>query len=97
VIRHVVLFRFRRDVSAERLAMFDAAVRALPGAIPAIASAVAGPALGLQRDGLDYVLMLDFVDREAFQAYKAHPAHRGLIDDHIRPCVAESVRAQVQV
>jgi hypothetical protein len=96
MLRHVALFRFRDGIAPERRAEFHRAVAALPGLVPEIAGAVAGPSLGLQ-PGFDYVLMIDVADAGAFAAYKAHPEHRRLIDDHIRPCVEETARAQVEL
>jgi len=97
MIRHVVLFRFRADISAAQRDAFHAAASGLVDLIPAVDRAVAGPALGLQPGEFDYVLMLDMADAAAFAAYKAHPAHLRLIEDHVRPCVEASVRAQVRL
>jgi len=95
MIRHVALFRFRPGLTAERTEAFHAAVVAMTSAVPVV-KATAGPALRLQA-GFDYALMLDLADAAAFAAYKAHPEHQRLIDEHIRPCVAETARIQVEV
>jgi hypothetical protein len=95
MIRHVVLFRFRAGLSVDLRAGFDEAAHGLAGDIPAVSALLGGPSLGLQAGGFDYTLMLDFSDRAAFDAYKSHPAHARFIADHVRPCVEESVRAQV--
>jgi hypothetical protein len=95
VIRHLALFRFRQGLTDSERAAFHVAVTALASQIPDIARCTAGPALRLQESPIDYVLALDFADDAAFHRYKAHPAHRRLIDDHVRPCVEETVRAQV--
>jgi hypothetical protein len=96
MIRHVVLFRFRPGVSADERAAFHRAASRLADLVPAIAACTAGPALQLQ-PGFDYVLQVDVADAAAFAAYKAHPAHVRLIEEHIRPCVEETVRAQIEL
>lgn len=97
MIRHVVLWRFRPGLSAERKESFHVAVSALPAQIPAIDRMVCGPALGLQPGDIDYVLVLDFEDPGAFRKYKDHDAHRRLIDDQVNECVAVTVRAQLEI
>jgi hypothetical protein len=92
-----VLFRFREGLTEDQRDGFHAAASGLGTEIPAVSVCTAGPALRLQADSFDYALMLDFVDAEAFAAYKRHPAHLRLIEDHIRPCVETTVRAQVVV
>jgi hypothetical protein len=91
----VVLFRLRDDLAGERRDAFHAAVGGLV-AIPDVAGLAAGPALHLQ-PGYDYVLMVDVEDAAAFARYKDHPIHRRLVEEHIRPCVEETVRAQITV
>ena len=97
MIRHVVLWQFKPGLSADRKEAFHAAVSALPDQISAIARMACGPALHLQPSDVDYVLEVDFADPGAFRKYKDHDAHRLLIDEHVRPCVEVSVRAQVQL
>jgi hypothetical protein len=97
VIRHVALFRFRAGLQQSELDAFHEAVTALPELVPAISATLARPTLGLQPGGFDYVLMVDVQDEDAFAAYKRHPAHLRLIEEHIRPCVAETARAQLRL
>lgn len=95
MIRHIVLFEFQSDLSEERQAAFHDAALGLGAHVPAIARLLAGPALALQSDSADYVLLLDFADEGAFRAYKEHPAHREFVARHVRPCVAHTTRAQL--
>lgn len=97
MIRHVVLWQFRPGLSADRKESLHAAVSALPSQISAISSMVCGPSLQLQPSHVDYVLEIDFEDAGAFRKYKDHDAHRLLIEEHIRPCVEVTVRAQVEL
>lgn len=97
MIRHVVMWRFRPGLSADRKESFHAAVSALPAHIASIEEMVCGPALSLQPGDIDYVLVLDFEDAGGFRKYKDHDAHRQLIDEHVRECVAVTVRAQIEI
>jgi hypothetical protein len=97
VIRHVALFRFRPRLTDARRAAFHAAAAALGPSIPSVSAAVAGPNIRLQVDGFDYALMLDFADAAAFGAYKEHPEHLRFIEQQVRPCVEQTVRAQIDL
>lgn len=97
MIRHIALFRFRPDVSDDDTERFHHAVVAALSEIPAVQQWSAGPALGLQSGGYDYGLLIDIRDAAAFTEYKSHPAHRALIERHIKPAVAETARIQLAV
>jgi hypothetical protein len=97
VIRHVVLFRLRPELSPDRRAEFLSAVASLPDEIPSVLGHSSGPNLWLQQDGWDVALLLDFADEDGFLAYKAHAAHRRFIEEQARSCIAETARAQIAV
>ena len=97
MIRHVVLFRLRADLTPDRRAAFLDAVASLGDEIPSVLAHRSGPNLRLQQDGWDVALLLDFADEEGFLAYKADAAHRRFIEEQARPCIAETARAQILV
>ena len=86
MLRHVVLFSWKRDVSDVELRAFAEGLAALPGKIPEIRSYRFGPDVGLAGGGNDdFALVADFADAEAYRRYAEHPAHRHLIAELLWP------------
>ena len=78
MIRHVVLCRFRSDVSAAEIAEIFAALKALQGKISGILAIAAGrdnSPEGLQK-GFTHAFSVDFIDAAARDAYLPHPEHQ---------------------
>jgi quinol monooxygenase YgiN len=75
VIRHIVLFQLRPDVSDIIIADLMAHFEALPAAIPEIEQ------LEVQRDivgrpvSCHFGLVSQFADMDALRAYQQHPVH----------------------
>ncbi len=93
-IRHVVSFRWNDTVSADQVDAVTAALAALPNEIEAIEAYTFGPDAGLVDGNMDYVVVADFADGEAFMVYRDHPAHQRFIADHIAGKVAERAATQ---
>ena len=86
MLRHVVLFSWKSDVSDVELRAFAEGLAALPGKIPEIRSYRFGPDVGLAGGGNDdFALVADFADAEAYRRYAEHPAHRHLIAELLWP------------
>jgi hypothetical protein len=94
-VRHVVLFRWRPEVTSEDVAAIDAALDALPGQIPSLRGYHHGPDLGLGEGRWDYGIVAECDDAEGWRAYAEHPAHQHVVTEVLRPRVAE--RAAVQI
>ena len=78
MIRHVVLCRFREDVSEVAIAQIFAALKALQHQIDGIIAITAGrdnSPEGLQK-GCSHGFTVDFVDAAARDGYLPHPAHQ---------------------
>ena len=94
MFRHVVMFRFTPEATAEqRQAMVDG-LAALPAAIPEIRSYVIGPDAGEVEGNWDFVIVADFDSVEDWRTYTADATHQQVIVERIRPIIAE--RAAVQ-
>jgi hypothetical protein len=77
MIHHLVLLRFRRDVSPEALAEVFMALDDLRHRIPGLLSFAGGPYAspeGMQR-GYTHGFAMTFHDAAARDAYLPHPAH----------------------
>ena len=78
MIRHVVAFRFEGPTAADRAAHAAEAARrlnALVGVVPSLRSMSAGAEALYPDKNWDLVLVADFDDEGALDAYQVHPAH----------------------
>lgn len=94
-VRHVVVFRWRPDVTSADVDAIDGALAALPGKIPSLRGYHHGPDLGLGEGRWDYGIVAECDDETGWRAYEQHPAHQQVVDEVLRPCIAE--RAAVQI
>ena len=97
MIRHVVMFRFRKDADeAQRQAVHDA-IATMPEATGVTESYAIGPDLGLGEGNFDFAVVGDFVDQEAYLTYRDHPEHRRIVSDIIRPAIADRAAIQFEI
>ena len=78
MIRHVVLFRARADVTAEEIAEVLGGIEALAVVVPGILATSSGADCspeGLQR-GMTHGFTVDFEDAAARDGYLVHPDHQ---------------------
>jgi heme-degrading monooxygenase HmoA len=73
--QHCVLFKFPRELSAEEENEMLEQIRAWPKAIPGFTGLRFGKDVGGRSAGYDYLLVTEFEDEEAHQAYYSQPAH----------------------
>jgi hypothetical protein len=89
VLRHVALFRWKPEATAEDVSKVEAALHQLPAKIPCIQSYRFGRDLGVQDGNADFALVADFTDQEGLVTYANHPDHKAVIDTLIRPIMAQ--------
>ena len=94
MFRHVVMFRWTPDATAEAKALVAAGLAELPHAIETIRAYEFGPDAGLAEGNWDFVVVADFDDIDGYIVYRDHPTHQGLITERIRPVVAERAALQ---
>ena len=98
MLRHVVLFTWKVDVSDVEVRAFAEGLAALPDNIPEIRSYRFGPDVGLAGGGNDdFALVADFDDAEAYRRYAEHPAHRHFIAEHLWPILGGRHAVQYEV
>jgi hypothetical protein len=95
--RHVVLFRWKPGTGEAELAALEAALRALPAAVPEIRAYRFGRDAGRVAGNFDFAIVADFADRDAWRRYVDHPAHVKLVAEHVRPLAAERAAVQLGV
>jgi len=80
MIRHIVLIRFRPDVSEETIATLWEELRAIGGKVPGLLSIAAGRSESPEKIERGYMhgFTVDFANWAALEAYQTHPDHRAL-------------------
>lgn len=73
--QHVVLFKFHRELTPEEEKDMRERVRAWPETIPGFTGLRLGKDVAGRSGGYDYLLLTEFEDEEAHQAYYSQPAH----------------------
>ena len=73
--QHVVLFKFSNELSSEDEAEMFQRVRAWPETIEGFTGLRFGKDVSGRSGGYDYLLLTEFVDEAAHQAYYSQPAH----------------------
>lgn len=96
MIRHVVLFCWAPATNREDVDEIEAALRALPAAIPALRSLHVGADLGIGGNA-DFAIVADFEDLEGYEVYRDHPAHEAVRETLIMPRVASRTAVQYSV
>lgn len=76
--RHVVLFKFKPDASAEQVKEIEKAFAALPSQIDTITGYEWGPSESVEKlnDGFTHCFLVTFKDKAGLEAYLPHPAHQ---------------------
>jgi hypothetical protein len=78
MIRHIVLIRFRADVSEDTISAIFADLHAIKAKLPGVLSITAGRSESPERIERGYMhgFVVDFADWDALAAYQDHPDHR---------------------
>lgn len=97
MIRHIVLMRFKDDVTAEDIDRIDAGLAELPSKIEEIQTYTNGRNLGITEGAWDYAVVVDFTDVDAYRRYHSHPDHVKVIDELTGPATAELKRLQFEI
>ena len=91
MIEHLVLFKFKDGVGEDHMERAVAALRALAPRIPAIVELTAGRNFAARAQGFHVGLMVRLRDREGLAAYAAHPEHVAVVNELIKPFVADLI------
>ncbi|MEV0621623.1 Dabb family protein [Nonomuraea sp. NPDC050404] len=95
MIRHIVLFTWTEDATADQKAAVTSELRKLPGLIPQLRNYTVGPDAGINQGNHDYAVVADFDNVEDYVLYRDHPDHQSVIAEYIKPILA--TRAAVQL
>ena len=97
MFRHVVLFTWTPEATAEQKQTLLAELRKLPGLIPELRRYEVGPDSGISPSNFDFAVVADFDDRSGYLIYRDHPAHRAVVDKHVTPIAATRAAVQYEI
>jgi uncharacterized protein (DUF1330 family) len=97
MLRHVVLFTWTEDTTADRRAEILAALRRLPDQVGGTTAFAVGDDAGMVEGNAHTALVADFPDAEAFRRYAADPEHLAVIAEYVKPSLAGRSAAQYEV
>lgn len=94
MLRHVVMFQWAPEASADQREQAVAALRAWARTAEEFGEVTVGEDAGLREGNYDVVVVGDFADVETYQAYAQDPRHLALITDTITPLLGQRVAVQ---
>jgi hypothetical protein len=95
--RHVVMFGWAEGTTTGQQEEVAARLRELTAVIPEVGSLSVGLDAGVNAGNYDFVVVGDFADRDAYVAYRDHPAHRAVVDEYIKPIVDRRAAVQYEL
>lgn len=80
MIRHIVLIRFKDDVTEQKVSDLFAELHQIEGKLTGLLSITSGKSESPEKIERGYMhgFVADFADWEALQAYQDHPMHQAL-------------------
>jgi hypothetical protein len=97
VFRHVSLLRWIADATEEQRSHVISGLAGLPGLIPEIRDYRFGVDAHMSEGNFDLAIVADFDDVDAYLAYRDHPDHVSLINERIRPILADRAAVQHEI
>lgn len=92
--RHVVMFRWAPDASAERRTAALDALHHLVGEMAELGVLTVGVDAGLAEGNADVVVVGDFPSQQAYLDYAKDPRHLDVVQNFLRPVISERVALQ---
>ena len=97
MFRHVVLLRWVAEATAEERSAVESGLGALPDRIPEIRSYKIGTDARVNDGNFDLVVVADFDDVDGYLVYRDHPDHVAVINERIRPILADRAAIQHEI
>jgi hypothetical protein len=97
MLRHVVLFAWTPEATAEQKQQVTDDLRSLPPLMSGLRAFDVGPDAGVVDGNADFALVADFDDVPSYLAYRNHPTHRAIIDQVINPIIKSRVAIQYEI
>lgn len=92
--RHVVMFRWAADAPSERRTAALDALHRLTEQMAGLGTLTVGTDAGLAAGNADVVVVADFPSEQAYLDYAGDPRHQDVVQNYLRPAIAERVALQ---
>lgn len=97
MIDHLVLFKLKPEATPEQQERMVRELGALRGKIDGIVDLTVGRNFSERSQGYEVGLCVRFNDRAALEGYLPHPAHRGCVDEFVRPIMADVIVVDYEI
>lgn len=94
MIKHIVLLKWKEDVSKEQIDLVTSGLQNLKDQIPEIASYSFGQDAAIYRGNADYALIAEFRSEADLKAYVVHPKHQEFLREVAGPILESFQSAQ---
>ena len=95
MIRHLLLFEFRKDVSAEQAEQVLAGLREFPSRYPTMRRFHVGKNISRRDRTFSYAMSMEFESIEDVETYLASEYHEHFVDEWFRPHIERRAIATV--
>jgi hypothetical protein len=89
MLHHVICLRFRDGTTDEQVDQLVDGLMGLRGQIDTIRSMRMGRDLRIRPDNFEFASLIEFDDEDGYLHFRDHPAHQQVVQDYIRPIIAE--------
>jgi hypothetical protein len=96
-LRHVNLLTWKDGTSQTAIDALCRELERMREEIPEVRSLTSGADLQLMDGNVDFAILEDFEDAEAFGRYVGHPAHNRMIQEFLRPILTSRQAIQFTV
>ena len=97
MLRHVNLLTWKDGTEEAAIKAFSEHLSGYAAEIPEIRDMSFGSDLGLAERNVDFAIIVDFDDEDAFSRYLLHPAHARMVGEFLKPILESRQAIQFQV
>ena len=94
MLRHVVMFKWKHEVTESEIRAVEVGLGSLPALIPQIRRYEFGRDAALAEGNFDFVVVADFDSLPDYETYQAQPDHLQVVAEAIRPAISARAGAQ---
>jgi diphthamide synthase (EF-2-diphthine--ammonia ligase) len=97
MIEHLVLFQWQEQASDDEIEAVIEALRGLKERIPGIVELSCGENFSERSQGFQHGLVVRLKDRAALEAYFPHPEHQKIVQNLIKPILAQIISVDYEI
>lgn len=94
---HVNLLTWKKGTTQAEIEALCEELTKMGSEIPEVRSLSFGPDLGVMDGNVDFAIVEDFDDVDAFRRYADHPAHGQMVNEYLRPILSSRYAIQLEI